>query len=124
MITSEEDRNRFELLLRNFERLVKRIEAAQSEQKWFTVSEAAGLLEKSPYTIREYIKQGRLNAVKHCRDGLPDGAGGKGEWRISRDEIERFRSPQGNWPGDGEQGVAAKLNPLKPTGNGHALHGR
>jgi excisionase family DNA binding protein len=88
--------------LEKIDRLVKKIEAAQRGelQEWFTVRQTAEMLGKSPYTIRDHVKRGTLKAVRVER-----GAGGKGEWRISREEIKRFIGP--GWPVAGPVGDPA-----------------
>jgi hypothetical protein len=53
----------------------------------YSVEEAAGLLSKRPYTVREWCRNGQINATK--------GSERRGEsalWRISADEIERYRN--------------------------------
>lgn len=54
-------------------------------QEWFAVPEAAKLLNKRPFTIREWCRLGRVNAQKRkC------GRGRTSEWVISKEEIERY----------------------------------
>ncbi len=79
-----------EILTQLDERL-GRIEAALGQnggpilkQEWFSVAEAASLLGKASFTVREYARLGRINALKR-----PSGRGRASEWMISRNEIER-----------------------------------
>jgi hypothetical protein len=68
---------------------ITRLEAAVSllvEQHtvkdFYTVEEAAVILRRRPYTIREHCRLGRINATKR-----ESGRGEYGEWSISRDEL-------------------------------------
>jgi len=45
----------------------------------FTIKEVAGMFKCNPQTIRRYIKEGLLGAVKL-----------KGEYRISQEDIDAF----------------------------------
>lgn len=53
----------------------------------YTTAEAAELLGKRPYTVREWCRYGRVNATKAMC-----GRGGEEEWRISHEELERIRN--------------------------------
>ena len=54
-------------------------------KEWFTVPEAAQLLGKQPFTIREWCRLRRIEAKKRkC------GRGRTSEWVISSAEIERY----------------------------------
>lgn len=55
------------------------------QKEWFTVPEAAELLKKRPFTIREWCRLGRIAAKKRkC------GRGRTTEWVISHAEMERY----------------------------------
>ena len=55
------------------------------ERLWFKVGEAAKKLRKSEYTVREWCRDGRINACKgEARRGREQ------LWMIHRDEIQRF----------------------------------
>jgi hypothetical protein len=56
-------------------------------KEWYTTIEFAALqgVEKSNYTVREWCRWGRINAVK-----AKSGRGIDGEWRISHDEYVRY----------------------------------
>mgnify|MGYP001553289956 CR=1 FL=1 len=57
------------------------------EREWYTVSEVAEMLNKKPFTIREWCRFGRINAEKRkC------GRGRTSEWVVSRQEIQRYRN--------------------------------
>ena len=78
-------------ILRRMEERLANIEAilatssSRFEKNWFTVAEVADLLGKRPFTIREWCRNGRVNAKKReC------GRGRALEWILSREEIERI----------------------------------
>jgi hypothetical protein len=50
-----------------------------------TIAEAAELLKRSPYTLRQWAKSGRIHAGKRAC-----GRGGKREWSIAMTEIRRI----------------------------------
>lgn len=52
-----------------------------------TVNQAARLLERRPYTVREWCRLGRINAHRAL-----SGRGPYSDWRISREEISRIRA--------------------------------
>ncbi len=55
------------------------------EKEWYTVPEAAEILGKQPFTIREWCRLHRIGAKKRkC------GRGRTTEWVISTSEIERY----------------------------------
>ncbi len=53
---------------------------------WYTTAEVAAMLGREEYTVREWCRLGRVRAKK-----LPHGRGNEGEWRISKEEVERYR---------------------------------
>jgi hypothetical protein len=80
-----------EILAELAERL-SRIEAALNgnngtrfEKEWYTVAEAADVLGKAPFTVREWCRHDRINATKRNT-----GRGRALEWMISHQEIERI----------------------------------
>jgi transposase len=56
-------------------------------KKAYSVSEAAKILHRSPYTVREWCRLSRIHATKR-----PGGRGNELEWEISHEEIERFEN--------------------------------
>jgi hypothetical protein len=59
----------------------------QPQKEFYTIQEAAVLLNREPYTVREWCRLGRVNGVKaHC------GRGADNEWRISHAEIIRIQN--------------------------------
>ena len=58
-----------------------------TRKEWYTTHELAELLQKRPYTVREWCRLGRIHAEKtHCGRGIDE------EWRISFEEVERYRN--------------------------------
>ncbi len=58
--------------------------------EYLTVDEAAAVLKLSKYTVRELLKSKKLHGVKI--------AGGR-QWRIQRDELERYLRGDHDEPG-------------------------
>ncbi|MBX9583978.1 MAG: helix-turn-helix domain-containing protein [Gemmataceae bacterium] len=57
------------------------------QKEFYTTAEAAAILGRRPFTVREWCRHGRVNAVKaDC------GRGATEEWRISRAELDRIRN--------------------------------
>ncbi len=54
---------------------------------WYSPEEIAEILEKQPYTVREWCRYRRINARKR-----PTGRGDAKEWEISHEELERIKS--------------------------------
>lgn len=73
---------------------VTRIEAAMEVlvsqrllKDWYATDEAAEILEKAPFTVREWCRLGRIRAEKRAC-----GRGSTREWMISREELERIQN--------------------------------
>ena len=73
---------------------LSRIEIALSDgrepafqKEWYSVAEAAEILGKSPFTVREWCRLDRINSMKR-----PCGRGNSSEWMISHREIERIQN--------------------------------
>lgn len=62
-------------------------QAITSGKQWFSPSEAAALLGRAAYTVREWCRLQRLSARKRAC-----GRGKTQEWEIHVDEIIRFRN--------------------------------
>lgn len=56
-------------------------------KEYYTTQEAAKILGKRPYTVREWCRLERVHAQKAL-----SGRGIDEEWRISREEIERIQN--------------------------------
>jgi hypothetical protein len=57
------------------------------KKEWYSTAEAANILQRRPFTVREWCRLGRINANKR-----PTGRGDAVEWEISQEEIERIRN--------------------------------
>jgi hypothetical protein len=56
-------------------------------KEFYTTAEAAAILGKRPFTVREWARLGRVHAKKtHAGHGID------AEWRISRDELVRIQN--------------------------------
>jgi excisionase family DNA binding protein len=56
-------------------------------KEWYTTDEVAEILGKAPFTVREWCRNGRINAAK------PDcGRGSAKEWIISHTELRRIQN--------------------------------
>lgn len=70
-----------------FDESVDTVVQAPPLQSHYTPTEAARLLERRPYTVREWCRLKRIHATKR-----PTGRGDSCEWEISHEEIERIKS--------------------------------
>lgn len=84
----------FEDILLQLNSRLSRIEATLTEprqpvfnKEWYAVAEAAEVLGKAPFTVREWARLGRINASKR-----PSGRGKASEWMISHREVERIQN--------------------------------
>ncbi len=55
-------------------------------REWYTVEEVAALLGKTPYSVREWCRLGRINATKRS-----ERRGGAELWSISAAEVTRYK---------------------------------
>lgn len=63
------------------------IEASPLKKEYYTTAEAAEILGKACFTVRQWCRLRRINAEKtHAGRGID------AEWRISHREIERIRN--------------------------------
>ena len=70
----------------HLERLIRqRVELA--DRQWFSTDEVAKLVDRRPFTVREWCRKGRLLARKR-----QTGRGNKPEWEIEASEVERFHN--------------------------------
>jgi hypothetical protein len=80
---------RIETLLDSIQSIVTQIRNDSSghlKKNWYSPAEAAKILGKRPYTVREWCRFGRINARKRA-----GGRGDAAEWEVSVEEIERYR---------------------------------
>jgi hypothetical protein len=71
-----------------------RIESALAElllqktiKEWYSTSEMARILDRAEYTVREWCRQGRIQAKKKAC-----GRGKAGEWLVSHEELMRLKN--------------------------------
>ncbi len=67
--------------------IMEKLDRPATTRAFYTVEEAARLLSRTPYTVREWCRQGRINAVKRT-----ERRGGATLWSIAAAEIERFKN--------------------------------
>jgi hypothetical protein len=80
--------------LADIARRLERIETAlatliqqKTIKEWYSTDEAATILAKAPFTVREWCRLGRIKAEKRqC------GRGSSQEWMISHEELVRLRN--------------------------------
>jgi len=77
----EELRERLERIIELLQRLMNHTPRAA-----YKVNEAAESLSLSPWYVRQLCRSGELLAER-----IDGGAGGKGEYRVTHDELERYR---------------------------------
>jgi hypothetical protein len=73
--------------LERIEDVLLRLVGKPQERDWYTPVEAAGILGRAAYTIREWARHRRIRASKRrC------GRGNAKEWMISADELRRIQN--------------------------------
>jgi len=75
------------LLVQLLDLLTGRAEAPPAPRVGYTVEEAASLMGRSPYTVREWCRHGRIHASKR-----PEKRGGAELWNVSADEVTRVKN--------------------------------
>jgi len=74
---------RLERIERSLEALVRQ----RIVKDWYTTNEAASILGRAEFTVREWCRAGRIVAAKRqC------GRGRSKEWLISHDELQRIQA--------------------------------
>lgn len=69
------------------ERILSTVTAKVTVKDWYSTTELAHLLNRRPYTVREWCRLGRVNATRtHA------GRGEVEEWRISHQELLRVQN--------------------------------
>jgi transposase len=66
---------------------LRKLITASSPKEYYSVNEAAKLLDRAPFTVRQWCNNGRIYASKRLLR-----RGGKLEWVISAAEIARIQS--------------------------------
>jgi hypothetical protein len=72
--------------LRAIEEAVNFLRRERTVKEWYSTAEAAELLGKAEFTVREWCRLGRLKAQKK-----QSGRGAYPAWTISAEEILRYR---------------------------------
>ena len=73
--------------LGRIESLLERLVHQRTLKDWYTIAEAAEILGKADFTVREWCRLGRVRAQKR-----PCGRGRSREWMIARDELLRIQN--------------------------------
>lgn len=78
-----------EVLLRliRVEATIQSIASQQPAKEWYTTDEVARILDRAPFTVREWCRHGRVRASK--RDC---GRGSAKEWIIDQQELRRIQN--------------------------------
>jgi excisionase family DNA binding protein len=77
---------RIEERISTLEAVVISLRDQQTVRESYTTKELAQNLNRTEYTVREWCRLGRINAVK-----TTCGRGNEGEWRIPHSELVRYR---------------------------------
>jgi hypothetical protein len=73
--------------LDRIETLLERLVQQRTVKDWYTIAEAAEILGKADFTVREWCRLGRIHAQKR-----PCGRGRSREWMISHAELLRIQN--------------------------------
>ena len=84
-VPGEESATTADRLLR-IEQLLAVLVARQTIQEWYTIDEFATLVSKAPFTVREWARHGRIQAVKR-----QSGRGAFSAWVVSHAELQRYQ---------------------------------
>ncbi len=63
------------------EERLKAIHLGQIEKDWYTTEEIAALMNRAPWTVREWARHGRIRAKKRS---------GTDRWVVSKEELDRL----------------------------------
>ena len=72
---------------RLLEEVADAVQGDATNREGYSTDEVAKILGKQPFTVREWCRLCRINAVKR-----PTGRGDSNEWEISPDELDRYRN--------------------------------
>jgi excisionase family DNA binding protein len=78
--------SRLDRLTARIDELLKVVVAQRAVKEKYTVAEVAEVLGRTPFTVREWARLGRIRAVKRAC-----GRGRSQEWMISHEELTRIR---------------------------------
>lgn len=73
--------------LRRIETSLDQLMRQHTVKEWYTTDEVATIVDKAPFTVREWCRHGRVKAAKRAC-----GRGKSREWIISRDELMRLQT--------------------------------
>lgn len=79
--------------LEKIEAMLMLLVGREAVKDWYSVEEFARLVDRAPFTVREWARQGRINATKK-----ESGRGAHLSWAVSRTELVRFQR-EGLLPG-------------------------
>jgi excisionase family DNA binding protein len=83
---SDQDLNLLLLRLERIEATLSMLVERETVKDWYTTAEAARLLGKAEFTVREWARHGRIRAEKRL-----SGRGAFPAWTISHDEVLRYQ---------------------------------
>lgn len=72
--------------LQRIETMIAVLVEGQQVRQWYSIEEFARAVGRSEFTIRQWCRQGRIEARKKG-----SGRGAHAAWAISHEELERFR---------------------------------
>jgi DNA-directed RNA polymerase specialized sigma24 family protein len=73
--------------LERIETLLRQLVSQRSIKDWYTIAEAAQILGRAEFTVREWCRLGRVYASKRAC-----GRGHAKEWIISHEELTRIQN--------------------------------
>ncbi len=57
-------------------------------KEYYTVAEVAALVQRSPYTVRRWLKEGRIEGIKISDRPDDDRSVNKGQYLIAKEQLE------------------------------------
>ena len=72
--------------LERIEAMLAALVEGQQVRQWYSVEAFAKRVSRTPFTVREWCRRGRILAFKQS-----SGRGAHAAWAISHEELERFR---------------------------------
>lgn len=72
--------------LSRIESMLHFLTGLQEVREWYSVDEFASLVDRSPFTVREWCRLGRIQGRKK-----DSGRGAHTSWAISREELQRYQ---------------------------------
>ena len=72
--------------LARIEAILEALARERAVKEWYSTADLAAVLGRAEYTVREWCRQGRVQACRtaHARGPHP-------EWRVAHAEVERVR---------------------------------